>query len=148
MSKIIVFDLDGTLALDDHRVHHLRGQEKNWDAYFAACPADAPNKPIIQIYDNLIGSPGARVEIWTGRIDQYLEATLQWIEDNCLHAPDFLQMRRADDRTQDTELKRMWLSTARAQGNEVILAFEDRKRVVDMWRSEGVVCAQVAPGDF
>lgn len=148
MSKIIVFDLDGTLALDEHRVHHLRGQEKNWDAYFAACPGDEPNAPIVQVYDNLIGAPGARVEIWTGRIDTYLEATLQWIEEHLIAHPDFLQMRRADDRTNDDELKRAWLSTARANGHEVVLAFEDRKRVVEMWRAEGVICAQVAPGEF
>jgi hypothetical protein len=28
------------------------------------------------------------------------------------------------------------------------LIFEDRASVVAMWRSQGVVCAQVAPGDF
>lgn len=148
MTRIIVFDLDGTLALDEHRVHHLRGQEKDWSAYFAACPGDSPNKPIVQLYDNLIGSPGARVEIWTGRIDSYLEQTLQWIEDHLISAPDLLQMRRADDRTQDDELKRSWLRAARAKGHEVVLVFEDRQRVVDMWRAEGVICAQVAKGDF
>ena len=28
------------------------------------------------------------------------------------------------------------------------LAFDDRDRVVAMWREEGVPCFQVAPGDF
>lgn len=30
----------------------------------------------------------------------------------------------------------------------VQMVFEDRARVVDMWRKRGVLCAQVAPGDF
>jgi hypothetical protein len=27
-------------------------------------------------------------------------------------------------------------------------AFDDRQRVVDMWRRNGITCFQVAPGDF
>ena len=30
----------------------------------------------------------------------------------------------------------------------LVAVFEDRKRVVDMWRENGVTCYQVAPGDF
>lgn len=40
----------------------------------------------------------------------------------------------------DVELKREWL---RAFGRErVLFAVDERKRVVDMWRQEGVVCLQ------
>ena len=38
--------------------------------------------------------------------------------------------------------KSIWL------GSPVTIIFEDRKRVVDMWRRRGIVCAQVAEGDF
>ena len=30
----------------------------------------------------------------------------------------------------------------------LVMVFDDRDRVVNMWRRNGVVCAQVAPGDF
>lgn len=29
-----------------------------------------------------------------------------------------------------------------------ILTYDDRRQVVDMWRARGVVCCQVAPGEF
>lgn len=28
------------------------------------------------------------------------------------------------------------------------IVFEDRKRMVEAWRSRGIMCVQVAPGDF
>ena len=146
--KIIVFDLDGTLALDKHRVHHLRGEQKNWAAYFDACENDAPCTPLITVFEALHGMPKTRLEIWTGRVDSHYAQTLRWIERHMLLHPDLIKMRPAGDRTNDDELKRKWLHEARERGDDVILVFEDRKRVVEMWRAEGVVCAQVAPGEF
>lgn len=38
---------------------------------------------------------------------------------------------------------------SRAVGIErVLCAYDDRDRVVVMWRAEGIPCFQVAPGDF
>jgi len=31
---------------------------------------------------------------------------------------------------------------------EVLFVLDDRNRVVDFWRSIGLICLQVAPGDF
>jgi hypothetical protein len=35
-----------------------------------------------------------------------------------------------------------------ADGYEPIMVFDDRNQVVKMWRERGIVCAQVAEGDF
>jgi len=51
--------------------------------------------------------------------------------------------RRADD-----IVKRERLARRRADRFSPELAIDDRRRVVDMWRSEGLVCAQVAEGEF
>ena len=32
--------------------------------------------------------------------------------------------------------------------SEVFCVFDDRQKVVDMWRDLGLTCFQVAPGDF
>ena len=37
---------------------------------------------------------------------------------------------------------------AETEKDEPIMVFEDRKRVADMWRSKGIRCCQVAPGDY
>jgi hypothetical protein len=50
----------------------------------------------------------------------------------------------AGDHRPDTALKAEWMD----EGRKPDLVFEDRASMVAMWRSRGVVCCQVAPGDF
>ena len=57
-------------------------------------------------------------------------------------------MRKAGDYRPDAKVKEELLTQVKADGYEPILAFEDRERVVDMWRRNGIQCCQVAPGDF
>jgi len=147
MNKII-FDLDGTLALDHARAVHLKKDPKDWDSYFSLAASDLPHGPIHSIFHALWAN-GAEIEVWTGRIESLREITLAWCEEHGLPIDsEMLRMRPTGSRQEDTEMKREWLLAERALGNEVILAFEDRQRVVNMWRAEGVVCCQVAPGDF
>lgn len=153
MTSLIIFDLDGTLANGAHREHHIVRQPgderpKDWDAYFAACRDDRPVPAIVMLYSSLRLRRHAQVEIWTGRIEQYRDDTIDWINEHLHVEPARLLMRETNDRTQDDVLKRSWLAEARGRSDEVILAFEDRKRVVEMWRAEGVLCCQVAPGEF
>ncbi|WGN90708.1 PseT-like polynucleotide kinase phosphatase [Burkholderia phage vB_BglM_WTB] len=59
------------------------------------------------------------------------------------------RMRPHGDTTPDDQLKRKWLhSLSPVDRARLIAVFDDRQKVVDMWRSEGVPCFQVAPGDF
>lgn len=142
---MIIFDLDGTLALDHHRVHYLQQDVKQWDEYFNACVHDEPNEPIIGVLRSL-AQVGHRVEIWTGRSKKVYEQTVQWLDQHgiWLLIQD-LKMREVDDRTQDDILKLQWAKEARFH---IELVFEDRQRVVDAWRAAGVTCCQVAPGAF
>lgn len=174
---MIVFDLDGTLALDTHRVHHLFGPkplpDAAWKAYFAACGDDEPNWPLIHLLDKLLWN-GESVEVWSGRSMSAAAATANWFarvfdgkqtlvrvslsgtlpeglefqDPQVSHIKLSVKMRHENNRIQDDEMKRGWLQEARVARRPVTLAFEDRQRVVDMWRGEGVVCCQVARGDF
>ena len=43
MSKpAIIVDLDGTVADLSHRLHHINGKHRNWDAFFAGVDKDTP----------------------------------------------------------------------------------------------------------
>ena len=58
-------------------------------------------------------------------------------------------MRRAGDYMPDDELKMHWLTEmSRADRSRLVAVFDDRAKVVRMWRSLGVACFQVAPGEF
>jgi len=58
-------------------------------------------------------------------------------------------MRPADDFTPDEVLKRQWYEDLpRIDKERLVAVFDDRQKVVDMWRAIGVPCFQVARGDF
>ena len=148
----IVFDLDGTLADISHRVHHLQGPTNNWDAFFSA---PARDRPIITIMDvfRTMQMVGHHVEVWTARSEGVgmigrRQARL-WLRDYGLY-PARMRMRKVGDERKDHLLKRRWLRAVRMYDRRRIpdLVFEDRSRVVAMWREEGISCCQVADGDF
>lgn len=139
-----VFDLDGTLADCQHRVHHL--ERKDWRAFFAACADDKPIAPIIELMLRLWrASPRNRIEIWSGRSDECRAQTVEWLHANGIVSELLTNMRREGDHRPDHIIKREFLLASDARPD---IIFDDRNQVVDMWRAEGLTCLQVAPGDF
>lgn len=58
-------------------------------------------------------------------------------------------MRQAGDYTADDVLKKQWLDAMLIDDRRRLVAvFDDRDRVVQMWRNAGVTCFQVASGEF
>ena len=58
-------------------------------------------------------------------------------------------MRKAGDFTPDEDLKRGWLAEMEPPELARLTAvFDDRDKVVAMWRAAGVPCFQVAPVAF
>lgn len=149
----IVFDLDGTLANIEHRAHYVRDGNRQWDKFFEACDQDEPENEVGEILRSLMND-GHDVEIWSGRSDAVRAKTAKWLDENfapvgAFHVSSLLiRMRPAKDYQSDVELKRGWLKESIAAGWTPDIIFDDRKGVVDMWREEGIKCAQVEPGDF
>lgn len=141
----VVFDLDGTLSLPDHRLHHIRGPEKNYDAFYAACGGDAPNGPALATMAAHL-TEGHRVEVWTGRREDARHATDAWFRRHgYLFGGLVTRMRPERDFRPAVELKRRWLRDVRLLGDVVpTLAYDDDAAVVAMWREEGVPCFQVS----
>ena len=143
----VVFDLDGTLADCSHRLHHLeRKSLESWDAFFAACPLDAPIEKVIAIA-RALHAAGHVLEIWTGRNAAVRAETQFWLAENGIPTT-LLLMRNIGDHRNDDVLKREWLDAAATEGLPIDLVFEDRQRLVDMYRGAGVTCLQVASGNF
>jgi len=139
----VVFDLDGTIALTEHRNHFLEREKKDWRAFYAACDGDSPCHPIIRVL-NALEATGAYVEIWSGRSSEVRIKTCRWLDDNGVGRMP-LRMRDEGDHRPDTILKKEWLDACDVKPS---LVFEDRATVVAMWRENGIRCCQVAPGEF
>lgn len=141
-----VFDLDGTLANLDHRLHFIHGQSPpDWRAFFAAVADDEPIPPIVKLFTDLAGAN--TIVIVSGRSDECHAETGDWLFENSLF-PTKLYMRRSGDHRPDHIVKRELLDQILADGYEPTLFIDDRKQVVDMWRSLGYTCLQCAEGDF
>lgn len=146
MTRCYLFDIDGTIADCSHRIHLIQSQPKLWDEFFAACHLDKPITHIIGLAIRL-SMAGTKIVYVSGRSDQCRAETEDWLCRNAL--PDGpLYMRHEGDHRDDDIIKLELLADLRADGFEPIMAFDDRNRVVAAWRSAGIPCAQVAPGDF
>lgn len=158
----IVFDLDGTLANIEHRRHLVTGGRKDWTPFFEACVADTPNTAVVKLFQTLYLSRKHRLEIWSGRSAAVELQTKHWLTDNVFFGMEYwqprrttdaslwvpLRMRAEDDTTPDAELKLRWLLDVRSAGWDIDFVVDDRQRVVDMWRANGVTCLQCAKGDY
>lgn len=144
---IALFDLDGTLSLAEHRIHHIRGKKKNYRKFFEASKDDEPFEAILEVARRLHQS-GLEIVIFSGRSDEVRGDTEEWLKKH-LRIPHRLIMRAEGDYTPDNQLKRHWVNDPNIIiKDEILCVFDDRERVVEMWRSEGLTCLQVAPGDF
>jgi len=141
-----IFDIDGTLADTSNRQHFLDNGKKDWDGWFRNIGDDPVHDDVAQFYDYAI-SQGIRVIICTGRDEAYREATESWLAANQLLA-DIVYMRPLGDRRDDSVIKKEMLDDMRSKGYNPVMVFEDRDRVVKMWRENGIRCMQVASGDF
>lgn len=151
----VIFDLDGTLADCKHRKHYIHKPaffddadppwESDWAAFFEACDRDRPIYPVISIYKQL-DDHGVKLYIFSGRSDNVREKTRRWLRRFGIKY-ELLFMRPSGDVTPDEELKASWVEII-GGAKEISYVFDDRDKVVKMWRSLGITCFQVAEGDF
>jgi phosphoglycolate phosphatase-like HAD superfamily hydrolase len=146
MTDCWIFDVDGTLSDPSHRKHWIASAPKNWAAWNASMAEDGYHADVIQ-FVRVAKAAGMPVVICTGREETEREVTEKWLWEGIIDY-DKLYMRKKKDYRGDDVIKRELLAEIRADGYEPVLVFDDRNRVVDMWRAEGIRCFQVAPGNF
>lgn len=152
---LYIFDLDGTLALTDHRTHLLANKENDpecWRRFYAACDKDTPCPQVLELMETLRRN-GHDVIILSGRSDEVRDKTEAWLVNYTSFTKEELDhcliMRKEGDHRTDIVLKEEFLKKLPdADRNRLTGVFEDRSSVVKMWRDNGVQCYQVAYGNF
>jgi predicted secreted acid phosphatase len=142
--EIVIFDIDGTLADVSARVHHVEKKPKDWDAFFRGMSQDKAIHSIVRLC-NILYASGLKILLCSGRGEEHRAETIQWLAENGVNYHELI-LRRAGDRRSDVVVKREML--AGIDRNKILFVVEDRNGVVEMWRSEGLVCLQCAPGEF
>lgn len=128
----------------EHRRHFITPPRRDWRGFFLACVDDEPIAPIVQMYRRCVAA-GDRVEIWSGRSDEVRAETDRWLAEHVGDGVRATRMRTEGDFQPDEILKESWL---KSEPTPPDMVFDDRDKVVAMWRRNGIRCAQVAPGDF
>jgi uncharacterized HAD superfamily protein len=138
--KVIIVDLDGTITAHDPEI---RGP---YDTEFEKIIQDSPIKEVVEVVRALYHQ-GYKILYVTGRSNETEEATREWLR---LFAPPYisLYMRKRNDFREDSVVKKEIYETHIANHYDVLCVLDDRQQVVDMWRELGLICLQVAPGDF
>jgi hypothetical protein len=135
---LVVFDIDGTLANIEHRLDYVRSKPKNWKAFDAGIPNDKVNEPVAEVFFTLVNAKHT-VVLASGRNERSRQATEDWLRANDMIDYEKLYMRKADDFRGDDIVKQEILDQIIADyGRKPDMVFDDRKRVVDMWRRNGI----------
>jgi predicted kinase len=140
-SEAVICDLDGTLALHNGR-----------DPYDAStCDQDLVNLPVARAIRALRYGIGAQVLFVSGREERFRPQTHIFLrkvsqDDRWDLSPLF--MRRTGDTRNDWIIKGELFDAHIRDKYNVLFCLDDRDRVVNFWRSIGLTCFQVAPGNF
>ena len=152
----VIFDLDGTLAdiSERRKLCDLGDGKLDWDKFFESdnIELDKPFTKIITL-TNMFKNIGINIAILSGRSKSTKEATQKWLKLN--NVPyNILKMRPTNRKWKfipDDKLKEMWLDDLWPEPEregKLFMVFDDRQKVVDMWRKNNITCLQVAEGDF
>ena len=134
VDDVIIVDIDGTIA--------LKGNRDPYD--YALVREDFPNKKVISVVMQL--ENWNDVVFVSGRSKICREDTEQWLAQIGFEKPE-LYMRRLDDYRSD-EIVKKEIYYRHISPRNVLCVFDDRNKVVKMWRELGLTCLQVADGDF
>ncbi|GAA2392453.1 hypothetical protein GCM10010420_16280 [Streptomyces glaucosporus] len=131
--SLAVFDLDGTLADVRHRLHHIEGRPRDWDAFFAAAPRDPPLAEGVALA--LESAEEHEVVYVTGRPERCRHDTLRWLDRHGLPAGRLL-MRGGGDR-RPARVTKPELLRRLARDRAVALVVDDDEQVCDAYENAG-----------
>jgi len=135
--KIVLCDIDGTVADITHREHLLKKNSKgrvNWKAFFSLMDKDVVREHIKDMI--YMSWPDCQVVFLTGRPEDYRDVTEKWLDDNGFEYIE-LHMRPLGDRRPDYIVKSEFVLTL-MEKYDIVIALEDREPVIKMLREVNI----------
>ena len=138
LPEAVICDLDGTLA-----IHVARGPYE-----MEKCDTDALDAVVADLLFMKQDQKQTIIFV-TGREEKYREKTEKWLKKQMPELQwKHLLMRPTDDHREDSIIKQEIYNQHIKEKYNALIVFDDRNRVVEMWRRNGLKCLQVAEGDF
>lgn len=135
--KTIIVDIDGTVA-------DCTGVRNPYDS--SRYHLDKPKDKVMKLVQDMHYKMGYDIVFCSGRHEDYRDVTEEWIYKH-VKVPFRLFMRHYKDRDDSVE-KLDLFNTFIRESYDVQFVLDDRDRVVDMWRTVGLLTLQVERGDF
>lgn len=137
LPKAVIVDIDGTLALPKHRGPYDTSRYHT----------DELEHRLADLLERVANDYGYQIIILTGRHEPHRDVLIDWLAEHKVRF-DEVHMRGADDRRRDNIVKLDLFNAHIRDRFNVVAAFDDRDRVVRLWRRLGLLALQVAFGDF
>ena len=140
LPSVVICDIDGTVALRTGRSPYdlTKVSEDTFDPRMNGLLCD------------LMGT-GVKIIFVSGRegTEQCMRDTKRWIQKNIGDSRDWdIIFRTEGDHRNDAIIKEEIYEQYIKDKYNVVAVFDDRDRVVKMWRDKGLLCCQVYYGDF
>lgn len=137
LRSAVIFDIDGTLASHEG-VRHPHDTTKYLD--------DNLHHDIAGLHKLLV-ERGFPILIVSGRDEAYRDVLVQWLAKHGIYW-DEIHMRPEGDTREDSIIKNELYETKIKGRYNIRYIFDDRSRVIRMWRAKGMRVLQVADGEF
>lgn len=124
--SIAIVDIDGVVADVRHRLHHIAGRRKNWDAFFAAAGRDPSHPEGLSIVATLAADHD--VIFVTGRPERLRAVTQAWLDRHAIGGHPLI-MRTERDRRPAAEVK-LDVIRGLARDRDVAVIVDDDTRVL------------------
>jgi hypothetical protein len=145
---VTIFDLDGTIANIEHRVHHLEYNKdaekpkKDWKSFHAGIPDDTPYPEIVDLMREM-SMRDHEIVILSGRGTESAVQTDDWLRKHQVPF-DHIFMRDGGDYRPDNIVKREIYDRLVASGMpKPVLVVDDRPRVIAVWKELGLNVLEV-----
>lgn len=138
LPQAIIVDVDGTVA-------DCTGVRSPYDT--TKYHLDKPKEDVIRLIRDLHYKCGYLVLFCSGRHVDFYEDTYEWLL-HYVKVPIRGLFMRYENGTEDSVIKSELFNRHIRGKYNIVSVFDDRNRVVEMWRARGLLVNQVAEGDF
>lgn len=135
---VVVFDLDGTLADLEHRLHLVKSEKPDWSLFFDLCYEDKVFewcRDLMRVFDQSHLHPW--IMIVSARPARLMAITSRWLDENDIPY-DELNLIRPDGNTEPDEELKVRFVRANRMTERTLIWVDDRQKVVDALRTEGI----------
>ena len=132
--KIILCDIDGTIADNSHRQFLLKNNN-NWDKFFLEMKNDLPIYPVInKVIDEF--RDGKEIIFLTGRPSNYEKETNEWLKKYFTFEYKLVMRRENDRRNKLIVKKELFLNNFSV--NEIDYVIDNDSELLHQWKELGL----------